>query len=149
MSESQLPSPPFFPDGESQFTLKDSGEREEFSSGARRDTQTGKGRYDLIPPLTFHRKAILLEKGASKYDAHNWEKGMSMSRLLSSGLRHLTQWRLGLRDEDHLTQALFNFEAILHFEEAARQGLLSEEQKKLIFDLPSYVSPPTTQTANE
>ena len=31
--------------------IKDSGKREEFQTGSRRDTREGKGRFDLFPPL--------------------------------------------------------------------------------------------------
>lgn len=35
--------------GENEMMIKDSGERREFSTGAVRDIQTGKGRCDLMP----------------------------------------------------------------------------------------------------
>lgn len=34
-----------------QFITKDSGKRDEYESGMRRDIQTGKARPDLVPPL--------------------------------------------------------------------------------------------------
>lgn len=33
--------------------IKDSGKREEFATGSRRDTREGKGRFDLLPPFAI------------------------------------------------------------------------------------------------
>ena len=37
------------------YALKDSGTRQEFASGAVRDQQTGKGRFDLLTPAALLR----------------------------------------------------------------------------------------------
>lgn len=100
----------------SQFVTVDSGQREEFESGARRDTQDGKPRYDLIAPAPLKRVAELMARGAVKYGDHNWMKGMPASRFLASLMRHVEAYRLGDRDEDHLAAAVFNALAIMHFE---------------------------------
>ena len=112
------------------YELKDSGKREGFKSGAVRDSREGKGRYDLITPLGLKRLAIVMEKGAKKYEARNWEKGMEFSRLLDSAQRHLEQFKMGLTDEDHLAHAAFNIFAIQHFQELGRTDL---------DDLPHYM----------
>jgi hypothetical protein len=39
-------------------SVKDSGERQEFETGARRDTQEGKPRFGLIPPYPLRRLAM-------------------------------------------------------------------------------------------
>lgn len=114
------PGPEFFAVRAAEFTLKDSGVREEFATGARRDTREGKGRFDLISYHALRRLALVMERGASKYGDHNWEKGMPLSRFMDSALRHLNQYLAGARDEDHLAQAAFNVFAMIHFEEAAR-----------------------------
>ena len=98
------------------FTTKDSGKREEFDSGAKRDTQAGKPRYDLIPAGPLKRLADLMARGAEKYDDNNWTKGMPSSRFLASLLRHVEAYRLGDRDEDHLAAAVFNAFAVMYFE---------------------------------
>ena len=100
-----------------EYVTKDSGEREQFETGAKRDVQTGKGRYDLISPVMLRRLAGVLERGAEKYGDRNWEKGMPMSRCMNSTLRHLNQYLAGERDEDHLAQALWNIMVMIHFEE--------------------------------
>lgn len=97
--------------------IKDSGKREDFPTGAVRDTEEGKPRYDLISVLALTRLAHHLRKGAEKYTARNWEKGMDYSRLYSSALRHLMQWASGDRSEDHLAAVLFNVMALTHFDE--------------------------------
>lgn len=105
------------------FTLKDSGKRENFDTGARRDTREGKGRFDLISPFMLRRLALVMERGAVKYDDRNWEKGMPFSRFTDSALRHINQFVMGKSDEDHLAQAIFNLMAIIHFQEAGPAGL--------------------------
>lgn len=113
-----------------EYELQDSGERQTFPTGAQRDSETGKGRFDLLSPYTRERDAILMEKGAAKYDARNWEKGMPFSRFLDSALRHLNKYQLGLTDEDHLAAARWNIGCIMHLE-ATRPELN---------DLPKYES---------
>lgn len=99
------------------FDLHDSGQREQFESGAVRDTRTGKGRFDLITPIGLRRLAIIYERGAVKYAPRNWEAGMPISRCIDSALRHINQYKEGWSDEDHLAQAAWNLFAAMHFEE--------------------------------
>lgn len=106
-----------------EFVTKDSGQREEFEGGAIRDTEVGKPRYDLVSPLALTRLANLMARGAEKYSERNWEKGMNVSRLFSSAYRHLMQFYLGDKSEDHLAAVMFNIAAIIHFEELGREDL--------------------------
>jgi hypothetical protein len=106
------------------FVVKDSGKRQEFETGARRDTQEGKTRPDLISPFFIKRLGDVMAKGAIKYDAWNWSKGMPISRFWASANRHMLQYALGDKDEDHLAQAAFNLMAIIHFEEMHREDLM-------------------------
>jgi len=115
-----------------EHVLKDSGEREVFSTGSRRDTRAGKGRYDLMSPSALRRLALVYERGAEKYGDRNWEKGQSMSRCMDSALRHLLQRLDGHLDEDHLAQAAWNILACIHFEEKVAVGELPPE----LADLP-------------
>jgi hypothetical protein len=100
-----------------QYTVKDSGDRQQFSSGAVRDLQTGKGRFDLISPIFLFRLAKHTESGAVKYTPRNWEKGIPMSRMIDSAIRHLLKYLMGWRDEDHLVAAAWNIMCMVHFEE--------------------------------
>ncbi len=104
------------PGGDLPF-LEDSGERQQFDTGAVRDPAEGKGRYDLITPHGLRRLALHYEAGAKKYDDRNWERGIPASRCFSSAVRHLYRWLNGERKEDHLAAAAWNIFAIMHFQE--------------------------------
>lgn len=103
-----------------QFETKDSGEREEYASGMRRDTNQGKPRYDLIPIMPLRRLAELYARGSEKYGDRNWELANSkeeLQRFKASGLRHLYQWLNGETDEDHAIAVVWNIFAYLTIEE--------------------------------
>lgn len=94
-----------------QFTTLDSGERVDFPSGMRRDTDKGKPRYDLIPRPMLKRLAELYQRGSVKYGDRNWELAESQAeveRFEASAFRHLVQWLEGDRDEDHASAVAFN-----------------------------------------
>jgi len=101
------------------FITKDSGVRQEFDSGMKRDTQEGKPRYDLIMPVGMRyplltRFAELLERGMAKYGYRNWEKADSEEeyiRFKSSAFRHFMQWFQDEGDEDHAAAVWFNIQA--------------------------------------
>jgi len=114
--------------------VQDSGERQEFDTGSVRDTRDGKGRFDLIPPISLKRLAIHYENGAKKYGDRNWEKGQPVSRYLDSAIRHLYAYLSGSRDEDHLAAAAWNAFAAIHTEEMVRMRKLPNE----LCDLTSF-----------
>jgi len=116
------------------FKLKDSGKREQHSSGAVRDIREGKGRHDLMSIFALKRYADIMERGAKKYDDRNWEKGMPMSRYVDSAIRHILQAMQGLTDEDHWGHAFWNIGAIMHQQELIALGILPPE----LNDLPDY-----------
>lgn len=107
--------------------LPDSGKREEFPTGSRRDTREGKGRYDLVSPFALARLARHLEAGAVKYGDRNWEKGQPLSRYFDSAVRHLYSWLSGAQEEDHLAAALWNVHAMIHTQIMVERGVLPEE----------------------
>lgn len=111
-------------DGVEEFRTLDSGERDVFQTGARRDTQAGKPRYDLIPPSALRRVAELYARGAEKYGDRNWQKGIPINRLYASLLRHIYQWAEGDNVEDHLAAVIFNAMAIMWTEEQIEEGNL-------------------------
>lgn len=88
--------------------LQDSGNRREFDTGAVRDTELGKGRYDLLPWDAIHELALHCEAGAVKYGERNCEKGIPVHSLIDSALRHLSCYMRGENDEPHLRAALWN-----------------------------------------
>lgn len=114
-----------------EFDTKDSGTREEFPTGSRRDTREGKGRYDLLPPYAIQRLAQVYERGAAKYDDRNWEKGQPLTRFLDSALRHTFQVLEGKTDEDHAMQACWNLVAFVEIQHRINEGILPEELNDL------------------
>lgn len=122
----------------SRYETKDSGKRAQYATGAQRDTNEGKGRYDLIPPEPMKRLAQLYERGAIKYDARNWEKGIPVSRCFDSAFRHLYQALAGDEDEDHLAAVLFNVMCVMAFRERIRAGVLNPA----VDDLTVKATPP-------
>lgn len=119
------------------FKILDSGKRQEFTTGSVRDTQEGKGRFDLISPVGLLRLARHYEGGALKYDDRNWEKGQPLSRYLASAYSHLNKFLLGCKEEDHLAAAAWNIFGLIHTQDQVRLGKLPAE----LDDLPEpYIS---------
>ena len=109
------------------FVTKDSGQRQEFDTGSRRDTRDGKGRFDLIPPIALRRLAGLYERGAAKYGDRNWEKGQPVMRYVDSALRHLNEFAAGEPTEDHAIAVAWNAFAIVTTLELIAAGDLPAE----------------------
>ena len=93
--------------------IKDSGERINYPTGAVRDTNKGKIRWDLVPKECLKRVAIHYTDGSKKYDDHNWKKGIPTDRFEESMERHMMQYLLGETDEDHLSACVFNIFGIM------------------------------------
>lgn len=103
-----------------EFTVKDSGVREEYDNGFVRDTEDGKhdltwlfgmSNLDLIPQEMLERFVVHMTLGAIKYGANNWQRAQtaeSAARFRRSAARHMNQWLLGDRDEDHASAIVFN-----------------------------------------
>jgi hypothetical protein len=95
-----------------EFTVKDSGKRQEFASGMVRDVTDGKTLWSLVydgPMLA--RWAAHLTKGAVKYAKRNWMKAVGeeeLERARDSAARHFAQWMAGDTDEDHAAAVFFN-----------------------------------------
>lgn len=111
--------------------IADSGERQEFQTGAIREMQGKVGRYDLISPIGLRRLARWYQLGAEKYADRNWEKGVPISSCINSAFRHLIKYMLGMDDEDHLAAIAWNIFAVMHFEEVMPQ----------MQDIPSRLTP--------
>lgn len=107
--------------------VKDSGARKEFTTGSLRDTEEGKGRYDLLPLYALHRLAVHFENGARKYGDDNWRKGQPYKRYFGSAMRHLVKWSIGYRDEDHLAAAAWNVMCLIETEYMVSQNRLPKE----------------------
>jgi len=111
--------------------VQDSGQRQEFGTGAVRDTQDGKGRYDLLPVHAIARLAKHFENGAKKYGESNWAKGIPLRRYLDSMLRHSFKFMGGANDEDHLAAIIWNACCLLETQELIDRGLLPKELDNL------------------
>jgi len=116
------------------IAMNDSGERQEFDTGAVRDTAEDKPRPDLYSPFAEERVGQWLAKGAEKYAERNWEAGIPISRCWASLCRHKMAYQQGKRDEDHLAAIIFNAMAIMHYEEMIERGVLPA----LLDDMPAY-----------
>lgn len=111
--------------------IKTSGKKQEFGTGAHRDTQEGKGRYDLIPTIALKRLAIHYENGANAYGENNWKNGMPLRRFLDSAMRHLQQCLDGKEDEDHAGACLWNVCGFIYIQQAIKDGKLPKELDNL------------------
>jgi len=117
------------------MSLSDSGKRREFGTGAVRDVSTGKGRMDLLQMRALIEISKVLEAGASKYAARNWEQGIKLSSYIDSGLRHLARFLKGDSDEPHLAQACWNLLCCLDTGVRISEGILPKELNDLPTEL--------------
>lgn len=100
------------------YTTKDSGKRQTFTTGMVRDTSEDKARFDLLLPKgvpyeeqLLTRFAMLLARWAIRYEERNWEKAETKEeyeRFKESLLRHTYQYLCWDLSEDHAAAILFN-----------------------------------------
>jgi Domain of unknown function (DUF5664) len=81
----------------------------------------GKPRHDLIHPSTLHALATVLEFGARKYTARNWQNGIAYGRVFGAVMRHLWAWWGGENTDkesghSHLWHAATNLHFLIAFE---------------------------------
>lgn len=103
-----------------EYKTEDSGERRHFETGAVRDIDVNKPRFDLIPPHALWRVAMLYARGAQKYGENNWQKGIPSQQMLASAMRHLESYRRGDNNEDHLAAVVWNVLAMMQYEAEGR-----------------------------
>lgn len=124
-----------------QYVTKDSGKRQNYKSGMRRDLQEGKPRFDLIYQPVLKRWAELMSRGAEKYGENNWLLANSfeeLRRFKASAWRHFFAWYNGIDDnEDHMTGVLFNIAAIEYLKEKLGTDI-NERIWKTIPSIPEY-----------
>jgi len=109
---------------DNEFVVKDSGARQQFSTGMKRDTTEGKARFDLVfdGPL-LQRLAEHLTKGAVKYEPRNWMKAATdeeYDRFRQSACRHFIQYMRGDTDEDHFAAVVFNLNGMEYVRDRQR-----------------------------
>ncbi len=86
-----------------------------FESGAKRDSNEGKIRPDLISPYMLKALGKVLADGAEHYGDRNWEKGMPQEVFKESASRHFVSWLNNEIDEDHAAKLIFNVMGWIHF----------------------------------
>ena len=90
------------------------------SEGKKSDT--GKLRFDLIPPGPLAQLAEVFTIGCRKYDSRNWEKGMAWGRVFAAMMRHAWKWWGGEKyDKDdgqsHLSSVAWCAFVLMEYEE--------------------------------
>lgn len=115
--------------------IKDSGVKEEFSTGSVRDKQAGKGAFHLVPTWVVWLVSRVYEGGAIKYQPRNWEKGQPLSQYIKSAENHLAKLKMGMRDEPHASQVVWNMLGYIYtsvlIKLGRRPGSLSDMQDQL------------------
>jgi hypothetical protein len=101
--------------------------KEEFSTGAVRENDEGKGFFSFIPPNALRSLARRFEDGAKKYSDHNWQNGMPLSRYYDAIMRHSLAALEGQSDEDHLGAVMWNAAAWAWTEEKIASGKLPKK----------------------
>jgi hypothetical protein len=89
---------------------------------------------DLLPFQALMEVSKVFEEGAKKYRANNWRRGIPLSRYADSGPRHFAKWMAGMRDENHLEMAAWNFLCLIETQLLIKQGLLPEALNDLPYN---------------
>lgn len=122
------------------MSIKDSGERTEFTTGAQRDMHAGKGRFDLLPWHAIHDVAKHCEEGALKYGERNVDKGIPQHSFIDSAFRHLKNYWTGETDEHHLRAAAWNILWALEQETTHPELMdLPYRDKKAVFNYDEHM----------
>lgn len=110
--------------------------KREFSTGAKRQLDKGKGLPSLCSPVSNCILSKHMQGGVEAgYDPRNWEKGLSLCSILDSLERHIWDELEGKTNEDHAAAMLWNSHIYNHTKEMIRRGLLPKE----LDDRPNYI----------
>lgn len=116
-------------------TIKDSGDRTQFETGAVRDMHAGKGDMVSLPNAAILRLSKHYEHGAEKYGRWNYTKGIPVSSFMDSALRHIFKYLDGRDDEDHLAAAAFNILGAMEMEAKHKELVdIPNRKEKKTFD---------------
>ena len=107
--------------------LPNQGYTRDFTTGAKRDGDIGRGRPSLIPPIALRSLAKRFEDGGKLYGDNNWRKGFPLTRLYDSMFRHLLALAEGDTSEDHAGAILWNASAWLWTKDQIKRGNLPIE----------------------
>ena len=106
----------------------------QYSTGAQRDSRSGKGAFHWMPWDAVFCVSNIYElgnKGRSKTgdgNDRNWENGMPLIDFLHSALNHITAHISGDRSEPHISQAIWN---LLNYLQTSIWVLLGSRPKEL------------------
>lgn len=89
------------------------GKMEQTKEGAMRESNEGRGRFDLIPYEALEALAKWYEGGSYKYAERNWEEGISVKDCINRMCRHAGKAASGWTDEDHLSAVMWNAAAAI------------------------------------
>ena len=110
------------------MTIKqETGDKREFSTGAKKQAAEGKGTPVLIPGDGLLELAKHFEEGAKLHGANNWCLGIPLTELLNSLERHIAQFKMGLQDENHLRAIAWNAFVLLTTKTRIDAGILPKE----------------------
>jgi len=110
------------------------GEDRIFATGAKRQASAGKGLPTLLPADALLEISKHLEAAADKYGSRNWEKGLPLSSILDSLLRHIFAELMGDTTEEHARAIGCNTLFYIATKLRVQQGMLPSE----LNDLPEY-----------
>ena len=86
----------------------------EFPTGAKRDSNVGKPRPDLIHWTFLEALGKRLALGAEKYGENNYQKGIPNEVAKESLMRHIVAIMADRTDEDHLSAAAANIMFLIY-----------------------------------
>ena len=93
-----------------------------YDSGYKREEDSEKLKFSLVPSSALKRVAKRFEEGAKKYGHFNWRKAdlsdlEQLNRFNDAMYRHLIQYLDGETDEDHLSAMICNAMMIIDLQE--------------------------------
>lgn len=106
---------------------------------------TGKLRYDLLPPDAIDALVAVYTMGAQKYSDRNWEEGMKWSRVIGPLLRHAFAWMSG-EDNDlesglpHMAHVAWNALTLISY---GQRKIGKDDRGKQILLLHRATKPPS------
>jgi hypothetical protein len=106
-----------------------------FSTGAKRQASAGKGLPTLLPMDALLEISKHLEAAADKYGSRNWEKGLPLSSILDSLLRHIFAELMGDTTEEHARAIGCNTLFYIATKKRIQLGILPSE----LDDIPKYL----------
>jgi len=117
------------------MTIKEeTGEKRQFSTGAKRQASAGKGLPSLFPGDGYIELCKHFEDGAVLHGDRNWEKGLPLASIIDSLERHIAAEKMGDTSERHDRAIGWNALVYLTTKTRIKEGLLPAD----LDDMPKY-----------